>query len=303
MAKKKRRESITHQIMNTVVAIQNEKTPHDLSRKQYIRNTKKFILFCRQRFNCKTFEECKNHIQDYSDFLQQQDYTPSTIHNYLAAVCSTFSVGMSEISKPIRKTAAFVRGRKSLDAPSVKQDLNDPKWQRIVEFQKRVGVRRAELGRIRKEDFVQDESGKWCVFVRKGKGNKPQLQRLNSDADVEFIRRYFDQAQPGQLIFTPEELNNDLNFHALRAESAKEFYNIHLQKLMNEPDYAEEMIREIEKRWNQYNINPKTDKPKHLNPHELEGWYVLRGENRRKAIREERPIRYKKLICLYTSIF
>ena len=39
MAKRKRRESVTHKIMNRVIEVQNEKTPHDLLRKNYIRNT------------------------------------------------------------------------------------------------------------------------------------------------------------------------------------------------------------------------------------------------------------------------
>ena len=38
MAKKKKRVSITNQMMQEVIRIQNEKTPHDLSRKHYIRN-------------------------------------------------------------------------------------------------------------------------------------------------------------------------------------------------------------------------------------------------------------------------
>ena len=102
MAKKKRqRQSVTYKIMNRVIEVQNEKTHHDLSRKNYIRNTKRFIKFCREKYDCKDFESCREHIQDYSDYLQTQGYTPSTIHSYIAAACSTFDVPMQEISKPI----------------------------------------------------------------------------------------------------------------------------------------------------------------------------------------------------------
>ena len=159
MAKKNRRVSITRQIMNEVLRIQNEKTVHNLSRKHYIRNTKKFIVFCRENYNCKDFESCREHIQDYSDYLQSQGYSPSTIHSYIAAVCSTFSVPMEEIKKPIRKTSEFVRGRDKGEKIRTNQDLADPEWSYIVEFQKRVGLRRAELKELRKEDGLIDESG------------------------------------------------------------------------------------------------------------------------------------------------
>ena len=44
--------------MSRVIAVQNEKTPHDLSRKNYIRNTKRFIKFCREKLY-KVDEEIK----------------------------------------------------------------------------------------------------------------------------------------------------------------------------------------------------------------------------------------------------
>ena len=39
--------------MSTVISILNEKTAHDLTRKNYIRHCKKYIAFCRENFNCK----------------------------------------------------------------------------------------------------------------------------------------------------------------------------------------------------------------------------------------------------------
>lgn len=303
MSKKKRRTSITQQIMNEVIKIQNEKTSHDLSRKHYIRNTKKFIVFCRENYDCRDFDGCREYIQDYSDYLQSQGYSPSTIHSYIAAACSTFSVPMEEIKKPIRKTSEFTRGRDKGEKIRTNQDLADSEWSYIVEFQKRVGLRRAELKGLRKEDGLIDESGHFTVFVRNGKGRKRQNQRLNSKEDVEFIKRYFDAVGTGEKIFEDKYFKNDLNFHKLRADSAKEYYTIQLDSILNEPGYAEKLEAEIKRRWQLYNINPKTGKPKKFPQSQIQGWYVLRGDNRAKAIREGRPLRYNRLAVMATSIF
>lgn len=302
MSKKKRRESVTHQIMNKVIEIQNDKTPHDLSRKQYIKNTKKFIKFCREKHSCKTFDECRNYIQAYSDYLQSENFSPSTITTYLAAACSTFSVSMQEISKPIRRAGDYTRGRLN-KCNSTKQDLNDPEYIKLVEFQKRIGIRRNELLNLTGECFVYDESNYPCVLVKRGKGRKTQLQRINKPEDVEFIKTYFEGKGSDEPIFDPELLSNDLNLHKLRAFSAQEYYEIQLYRIQNEPGYAEQLASEIEKRWKLTNFNKNTGKPKPFDKSRLEGWYVCRGSVRQAALKNGRPIKYNRLAVASVSLF
>lgn len=302
MSKRKRRESVTHKIMNQVISIQNKKTSHDLSRKNYIKNTKKFIKFCREQFDCKDFESCKEHIQDYSDYLQILNYTPSTIHTYLAAVCSTYEVPLADIKKPIRHIGQFSRGRKEI-LNRTNQDFDDPEYRSVVEFQKIVGIRRAELAKLTGDCLVYDECGYPCILVKKGKGNKKQYQRLNKPEDIEIIKSYFEGKAPDELIFTDKEINNDLNFHKLRALSAQEYYDIQLDKILNEPGYAEQMIKEIEARWNRCNLDKRTGKPKTFNKSKLEGWYITRGTVRQNAIKNNRPIKYNRLAAMMTSMY
>ena len=303
MAKKKRqRQSVTHKIMSRVIEVQNEKTPHDLSRKNYIRNTKRFIKFCREKYDCKDFESCKEHIQDYSDFLQQQGYTASTIHTYLSAVCSTYGVPLAEINKPIRHIGDFSRGRAD-KLNHTNQDFNNPEYKRIVEFQRIVGIRRNELAGLTGDCLVYDESGYPCVLVKSGKGNKQQLQRLNRPEDVDAIKKYFENKAPDEYIFTDKEINNDLNLHKLRALSAQEYYDIKLERILNEPGYAKQAIKEIEARWNRCNIDKRTGKPKPFNKSKLEGWYVTRGTVRHNAIKNNRPIKYNRLAVYMVSLY
>lgn len=72
------------------------------------------------------------------------------------------------------------------------------------------------------------------------------------------------------------------NLHKLRAESAKEYYRIQVEKIRENPEYAKQLEQEIVARWNKYNINPKTGKPKHFDRKLITGYLVPRKKNREK---------------------
>ena len=292
-----RKESITQEIMHRVAERLKSKT-HNLTRKQYARHVRRYIRFCRERFNCHTFEECADHIQDYSDYLQAEDYTASTIHTYLAAVCAVFDQSMETIRKPIRHVSEYQKGRN----PTLNQcDLKNPRWNYIVEFQQKVGIRRNELKHLQGSDFGPDESGHPCVIVRRGKGGKMQYQRI-LPRDVDFIRSYFSAVSPTERVFKKEFFQNDLNLHALRAQSAKEYYTHQLKCLHEDPTYATNLENEVRKRWTTMNIR-KNGKAKPFRHNEFFGVYTLRGKNRAFALKNGLPVHYDKRALLATSVF
>lgn len=97
---KKRRKSITQQIMQEAIEILN-KHQHDLTRQQYIRDFKRFVKYCREKHNAKNFKDCEKYIQKYSDYLsEEKQLSASTIHTYLASVCSVYDIHLSRIEKP-----------------------------------------------------------------------------------------------------------------------------------------------------------------------------------------------------------
>ena len=300
MAKKRaHKQTITQQIMQQVY-LKLEAHEHDLTRKQYGRQTKQYVKFCREQFDCRTFEECAKHIQEYSDYLQREGYTASTIHTYLASICSVFAVNLGEISKPIRHVAEYMRGRNNA-LRDVQNDLENPRWAYIVEFQRRVGLRRDELMHLVGGDLRRDESGYLCVLVKRGKGGKMQYQRILPE-DEDFIRAYFENVAPTEKIFDAKYFKNDLNFHSLRAESARKHYNYLLKKMNEEPAYRQHLEQEIFARWNTMNTT-KSGKIKPFLYTELQGTYTLRGKNRKLAQTKGFPIHYDKVALLATSIF
>ena len=300
MAKKRERKlTITQQIMQ--VAIEKlSKYQNDVTRKMYTCQFKSYVKFCREHFNVRTFEDCREHIQDYSDYLQTENYTASTIHTYLASVCAVYEINLETIQKPTRHTADYVRGRniKNIDS---KNDLDNPEWHHIVEFQRKVGIRRAELMRLQGSDFVCDESGYFCIRVKRGKGGKTQYQRI-LEKDIEFVKAYFDSVEKDEYVFDKKYFENNLNFHGLRALSAKEYYFAQLQKIKENPAYAEQLEREIRDRWEKMNLTKK-GKPKKFKEIEIRGVYSLRGKNRERALQKGLSLHYDKLALLATSIF
>ncbi len=273
---------------------------HGTTRKQYASHAKAYVKFCRERYGAKSFYACSQYIQNYCDYLCGQGYSASTVHTYLAAVCTVWDVKLNAIKKPIRHTADYIRGRKTT-ITGTNTGLNDPKWSYLVDFQRVVGIRRKELRRLKGGDFAYDESGYPCVIVRKGKGGKLQYQRIDP-GEEEFIRKYFDGCDIDKEIFPRELFNNDLNLHTLRAECAKEYYFQTLERIKTDPRYAAQLEREIRARWKLYNTD-KHGHVKRLRDKEINGWYTLRGKNRALAVSHGMPLRYHKLALMAMSIF
>lgn len=275
--------------------------PNNVTRSAYIKNYRKFIDFCRREYDCKTIDECKTHIQDYVDYLVQKDLTPSTIHTYIAPVSIYHRIPMDQIQKPRRCAAHNVRSRSNNGRQyRSDNDENNPKYARSVDFQKCVGIRRNELANLRGNDFTQDENGNFYVIVRKGKGGKRQLQKILSE-DVEFVKSYFDGTE--DKVFKPQELNNQIDYHSIRAKQAKRAYNYYLDRINNEEGYREELEELICKHWNERCLDKRTKKPKPINKSDFTGTYKLRGESKKHAIKNGLPIVYDRLSLMAVSIY
>ena len=297
---KKRRKSITQQIMSDAVKELN-KHQHDLTRQQYIRDFKRYVLYCRQLHNVKTLEECKAYVQEYIDHLTyERQLSASTIHTYLASICSVYNINLSMYSKPIRHCAEYTRGRKTMLYPDSSQDFFCMENKRLYLFQKAVGIRRNELRNLRCNDFVLDESGYPCVRVRSGKGGKKTLVRIKNE-DISLVKSYFDGSN--EKVFGKNEMDNHLNLHSLRASSARSYYFYLLYKVNHEPGFHEQLEKEVRLRWKLYNIDKKTGNPKPFDEKLITGDYLFKGKNRELAISKGRPIKMDKLCLLATSMF
>ena len=101
MSKKKRpfRPSHTRKLRDRSAAF-FAKYDNNVTRRAFINNYDKFIVFCRTFYDCKTKDECKNHIDDYVDYLKQKGLSPSTIHAYLSPVVLYHGMTLGDIEIP-----------------------------------------------------------------------------------------------------------------------------------------------------------------------------------------------------------
>ena len=77
----------------------------DKSWRAYLDAAVKYGEWCKRTYRCRHFDDCKEYIQDYADWLVQQGKSPSTIHTYLAGVCRIFEVSLTDVRKPKRVTS------------------------------------------------------------------------------------------------------------------------------------------------------------------------------------------------------
>lgn len=191
------------------------------TRRNYIRACNAFDTWRKgQGFSNKSVaKDPIKYVRRWRDALVEVDYSPSTIHTYIAGACCGLSISMAGIAR----TGTSADKRKSL-GKSIRAEkvLERPENAEIVRFQKMVGGRRAALQRLKGGDLVQDESGEWCVRFLRDKGGKDQLQRI-APKNLPAVQAYFKNKGPDELLF-PRPIDKNLDLHGLRAEHARAEY-------------------------------------------------------------------------------
>ena len=269
------------------------KTPKitERSKRQYLDRGIKFGMWCKATYGCRHFDDCREHIQDYADYLTKEGYSASTIHTYLAGVCRIWEIDMDMIQKPVRHVAQNTRsrGEKAVDKRKDAQREASP---RLYDFAMKVGLRRREYLRLYDDSLVEDESGYPCIRVR-GKGGKVQYQRI-LPADIQFVCSYFTDKDADECIFDRKELTNKIDLHHLRASQAKRAYLYYLDAI-RDPAFKEQLIRELEAR---FEANGRQ-----LNHDQIDGKYYLRGLNRKFAQEHNLPTAYNRLALMAVSVY
>lgn len=261
------------------------------SKRQYLDSGIKFGMWCKKQYSCRHFADCREHIQDYANYLIKEGYSASTIHTYLAGICRIWEVDMGTIRKPVRHVADNTRSRGTKEMDN-RKDAQREASPRLYDFATRVGLRRREYLRLCGDNLVDDESGYPCIRV-KGKGGKVQYQRI-LPSDVEFVRNYFVDKDPDECIFDKSELANKIDLHHLRACQAKRAYLYYLDAI-RAPVFREQLIRELETRFEANGRKLKHDL--------IDGKYYLRGLNRKLAIKNGLPVGYDRLAIMAVSVF
>ena len=237
-------------------------------------------------------------IQAWADYLISQGKTASTIHTYLAGVCKATGVSIALIVKPKRITSDNIRSRTDPERNDRgQQEADSGKYDGLIDFQSRVGIRRAELKRLTGKDLVTDIAGNVCVHVRKGKGGKEQLQVILPD-DVQAVKAYFDGTD--EKLFDSQMMKNHIDLHAIRADHARKCYDYYCNLT---PAAREALRQDLVTRFILF--HPWKDHSRKIEAFrkDTEGVYRLRGNNRRLAIAKGLPTEYDKLALMAVSVY
>lgn len=308
----RKKESLQHVLITRVIpSIRNNKTSS-----LYKKHIKRFVRWAKENGVRQPEDVTKEVIQKYEQYLENspREYTPATIHTYIAPICVSAQVPMEEIRKPKRKAGYIIRGRNwdrngepIIQNIQGKKQEQDPKYARLLMFQRAVGIRRSELKRLTGADLIQVEES-WYIIVRRGKGGKRQEQYI-LPKDVSVVQQIFQGVEPEQRVFSEEEINNKINLHAFRAQHGRECYEYYAKLIDDKPEEADRLRQSLLERWKHAHERlRKEDSVAWERQHKRfimdmdDRPYILRGDNAAKAETLGLPLKYSRLALMSVSV-
>ena len=138
----RKKNSLKHDIF--VAATKN--VTNNTSRTSYKRSATRFSKWAKENNIKKISDITEEVLQKYHDDLKNdpKQYTPATLHTYLAPIAKAANINLNRIRKQKRTSDKIVRGRKpESNEQGKKQELNSL-FSRLIQFQKVVGIRRNE---------------------------------------------------------------------------------------------------------------------------------------------------------------
>ncbi|MBY4980851.1 hypothetical protein K6V42_01170 [Streptococcus suis] len=300
------KNSLKHDIF--VAATKN--VTNNTSRTSYKRSATRFSKWAKVNGIKKISDITEEVLQKYHDDLQQdpKQYTAATIHTYLAPIAKAAGINLNRIKKQKRTSDKIVRGRQlESNKQGKRQELNSL-FSRLIQFQKVVGIRRNELKNLTGSDFQEDEYGNCYVYVKRGKGGKKQMQYI-LPKDVELVKQTFSGIDDNESVFTEEEMNNQINLHALRAQHARDSYFYYLKKIQANPKMRQALSQLLISKWEEGHQKLKNESQSKYERQRKnfiydlrDEAYVLRGTNKSKALVSGMPIAYNRLALMAVSV-
>lgn len=302
----RKQNSLKHDIF---VAATKDVT-NNTSRTSYKRSATRFSKWAKENNIKKISDISEEVLQKYHDDLKNdpKQYTPATIHTYLAPIAKAAGINLNRVKKQKRTSDKIVRGRKpESNVQGKRQELNS-RFSRVLQFQKVVGIRRNELKNLTGQDLKIDEYGNCYIFVKRGKGGKKQMQYI-LPKDIKLVKQTFSGIGENEPVFTEEEMNNQINLHALRAQHARDSYFFYLEKIHEKPQMRQALSKLLIKKWEEGHQKLKKESPKQYDRQRKnfiydlrDETYVLRGSNKSKALISGMPIVYNRLALMAVSV-
>lgn len=247
----------------------------------------------------------QSYLQQYADNLKARGLSAATIHTYIAPCCKGLNIPMQHISKPDRAIRDITRSRGGKN-PRGRKDAEKPEYARLVAFQEAVGLRRAELEKLRGED-LQKRDGQLYIVARQGKGGKEQWQKI-LPKDAGTVAKTFEGIKKDEKVFSQEEMKNRIDLHGMRAAHARQTYDYYLTRIKQEPDYRMQLQEDLKAYFREHHDpDHELDQAAYnrfcMDMSRNQGIYQMRGEARKLAEEMERPAIYDRVALMAVSVF
>lgn len=265
---------------------------------QYIEISDRYARWLSENhISARTLDRCADHVQGYLDHLREEGRSATTIHTYASALAKATNTRLENYNIPGR-TEALTRSRDEDKHMRRDQNEKDSKYSRLTDFARAVGIRREEYANLRQNNLIERDN-RLFVVVEQGKGGKYQEQAISRENEA-FVRSYFNGSE--ERVFSPAELNNKLDLHAIRAEHAREVYQAKIEEYQRDPSARErdferlkETFQRQEKDWHRSPDMRSLEK-------DLESVYHTRGHVREQLIAQDRPTDYDRLATMVVSV-
>lgn len=140
-----------------------------------------------------------------------------------------------------------------------------------------------------------------------GKGGKRQLQRILQGHESEVTKIILEPKGKQGRILADSEIGSHINYHEIRREVARKSYEFYKDLTQNNPDSARDLKVELAKRYvAMHPSKPDIKKAVQWVKDTIgtaDGDYILRGESKKKAEQQNRPVVYDRLSLLAGSVF
>lgn len=188
--------------------------------KTYMEQGNNFIKYCKDHYQCKTLEECKNHVKDYMEDCVSRGNSAATQKTKMAMFGKLYNCSSSKfgVKTDIRHRSEITRsrGKKVRD-----KHFSEANHLELVEFCKSTGLRRAELAQIKGNDlFIDKRDGKYKIKVTRGsKGGRERV--IPIIGTVNYIVNLMNKAGNNKLF---NAIPNGADIHSYRGDYATQYY-------------------------------------------------------------------------------
>lgn len=195
--------------------------------KTYLKHTNYFAQWCREKYNCKTLAQCREHANEYLQKLIDENKSASTIKMTVSAFSKVFECDSTAfIETPKRQRKDIKRSRNVAVRDKHFSEKNNVE---LINFCRCTGLRRAELSQLRGTDLIEKDGIFYIKVSRAVKGGRERLTQIFG-TDEE-IRAVVDRMRAVGESKVWEKISTNADIHSYRSDYCNRVYNAYARDL------------------------------------------------------------------------